>query len=158
MSQSLQVGEKAPLFKSVDQDGKPVKSSDFKGKKLALYFYPRDNTPKCTTQACNLRDNYKELQQNGIEIVGVSTDGQTSHKKFEEKNLLPFRILVDEDRKINEAFGVWQLKKFMGKEFMGTVRTTFLINEKGKIVHIIQKPKSKEHSKEIIEGFKELKK
>lgn len=150
----IQVGSKAPPFKAPDQDGQMVALKDFKGKRIALYFYPHDNTPTCTTQACNLRDNISILEMEGIQVIGVSTDDVKSHKKFEQKQQLPFPLLADPQQKIVEAYGVWGLKKFMGREFMGTHRTTFLINEKGIIEHVIEKVKSKDHAGQILALWK----
>ncbi len=147
----LQSGDKAPGFKTKDQNGTVHQLKDYKGKKLALYFYPRDNTPTCTVQACNLRDNYELLAQHGISILGVSTDDEKSHKKFEQKHQLNFPLLDDAMRKMVTDYGVWGEKKFMGKVFDGTHRTTFLIDENGKIAHIIEKVKSKEHAQQILE-------
>lgn len=147
---TLKEGEKAPFFKGVDQNGKAVSLTDFKGKKLILYFYPKDDTPGCTAQACNLRDHYTDLRKKGFEVVGVSTDGVKSHKKFEEKHELPFVLIADEDKKIVTTYGVFGEKKFMGKSYMGTHRTTFLINENGVIEKIITKPDPKNHTEEIL--------
>jgi peroxiredoxin Q/BCP len=149
-----ETGSKAPLFKAEDQNGEMVSLADFKGKKVALYFYPKDNTPTCTTQACNFRDNYTLLQQRGIVVLGVSVDNIKSHKKFEQKFSLPFTLISDPEHEIATKYGVWGLKKFMGREFMGVHRTTFLINEKGVIEHIITKVKSKEHTAQILELWK----
>jgi peroxiredoxin Q/BCP len=149
-----ETGSKAPLFKAEDQNGEMVSLADFKGKKVALYFYPKDNTPTCTTQACNFRDNYTLLQQRGIVVLGVSVDNIKSHKKFEQKFSLPFTLISDHEHEIATKYGVWGLKKFMGREFMGVHRTTFLINEKGVIEHIITKVKSKEHTAQILELWK----
>jgi len=153
MIEPLQPGTKAPAFKAKDQNGNTVSLKDYAGKKVALFFYPHDNTPTCTTEACNLRDNYSALKNAGIEVIGVSTDDEKSHKKFETKHQLPFTLIADPDLKIVEAFGVWGLKKFMGREFDGTHRTTFLIDEKGIIRHVIGKVKSKEHAAQILELF-----
>lgn len=147
----LKEKNKAPSFKSIDQNGNKIQLQDFKGKKLVLYFYPKDNTQSCTYQACNFRDNFKELQKRGIEIIGVSPDTELSHKKFETKFKLPFILLVDENTKIAEQYGVWGPKKFMGKEYIGLHRTTFLINEKGIIDKIITKPITKKHTQQIID-------
>ncbi|AYD49317.1 thioredoxin-dependent thiol peroxidase [Arachidicoccus soli] len=147
----LKVGEKAPEFKGVDQNGNVIALSDFKGKKLVLYFYPKDNTPGCTTQACNLRDNYEELINKGFQIIGVSGDTVKSHKKFEEKFDLPFPLIADEDKLILEDYGVWKPKMFMGRSFIGIHRTTFLIDEKGFIKAIIEKPNTKNHTEEVLE-------
>ena len=146
----LKQGDKAPAFTTTDQDGKTVSLKDFKGKKVVLYFYPHDNTPTCTTEACNLRDNFSVLAEKGIIILGVSEDSAASHKKFEQKYSLPFPLLVDENHQLLDAYGVWNEKKFMGKTYMGTLRTTFLINEKGKIDHIIEKVESKNHAGQIL--------
>src|ERR1043165_4342525 len=135
----LQPKDKAPAFKAIDQDGKTHSLAMYKGKKVALYFYPQDDTETCTKQACGLRDNYPSLQEKGIVLLGVSPDNEKSHKKFEKKYSLPFPLLVDTDLKIIKAYGLWQWKKFMGREYMGVLRTTFLINEKGKIDHVIEK-------------------
>lgn len=147
----IKEGSKAPAFKGVDQDGKKVKLSDFKGHKLVIYFYPKDATPGCTIQACNLRDNYKLLQDKGIQIIGVSVDSVKSHDKFAKKYDLPFPLIADVDKEVVEAYQVWGPKKFMGISFIGITRTSFLINEKGIIQHIIHKPKTKKHSEEILE-------
>lgn len=149
----LKVGDKAPVFTATDQNGKAINLGDFKGKKLVVYFYPKDNTPGCTAQACNLRDNYSDLLKNGIQIVGVSADSASSHQKFIDKFSLPFPLITDENRELIEQFGVWGPKKFMGKEYDGIHRTTFLINEDQTIVGIIDKPKTKEHAEEILEIF-----
>ena len=154
MSTTLKQGSKAPDFKAKDQNGNTISLKDYRGKRVALYFYPHDNTPTCTTQACNIRDNFALLKKAGIVVIGVSIDTEKSHKKFEEKFQLPFALVADPDRKIVEAYGVWGLKKFMGREFDGTHRVTFLINEKGIIEHIIDKVKSKEHSAKILELWK----
>lgn len=150
---TLKEGSVAPVFEGVDQNGKKVSLSDFKGKKVILYFYPKDDTPGCTAQACNLRDNYHELIAKGYQVIGVSTDSVKSHKKFEEKYSLPFPLIADEDRKIVEQYGVWGEKKFMGKTFDGTHRTTFLIDEEGKIKKIIDKPDTKNQTQQVLEGW-----
>ncbi len=146
----LKIGDQAPAFESVDQDGKKVLLSDFKGKKLVLYFYPRDNTSGCTAQACNLRDNYQAFQKAGYEILGVSSDDEKSHQKFIEKQNLPFRLLADTDKSVHEQFDVWKEKSMYGRKYMGTVRTTFVIDEQGKIENIIEKVKTKEHTSQIL--------
>jgi peroxiredoxin Q/BCP len=148
---TLKEGAKAPAFTATDQDGNKVSLSDYAGQKVALFFYPKDNTPGCTTQACNLRDNYDALTGHNIAILGVSTDGQKSHKKFEEKHDLLFPLLVDEDHKLVEKYKVWGEKHFMGRTYDGTHRTTFLVNEEGRIAHIITKVKTKEHAHQILE-------
>jgi len=150
----LKAGSKAPIFKGVDQDGKPISLADYKGKKVVLYFYPHDDTPTCTIQACNLRDNYSLLLKKGYNVIGVSTDDVKSHKKFEEKFKLPFPLVADEDKKIVDKYNLWGEKKLMGHTYMGTTRTTFLIDEAGKIVKIIDKPESKNHTEEILAGWK----
>jgi peroxiredoxin Q/BCP len=146
----LNIGDKAPDFNAKDQDGKEITLSDFKGKKMVLYFYPKDNTPGCTAQACNLRDNYEELQKQGYAILGVSQDSEKSHQKFIEKQNLPFPLISDEDHKVHNSYGTWGEKKMYGKTYMGTKRTTFIINEEGKIEDIIQKVKTKEHTAQIL--------
>lgn len=149
----LEKGDNAPQFEGKDQNGETVKLDDFKGQKLVIYFYPKDMTPGCTTQACNLRDNYELLKKENIAIVGVSADDEKKHQKFIDKYDLPFPLLADTDKAIIKAFGVWGLKKFMGKEYDGIHRTTFLINEEGKVHDIIKKPKTKAHAEEILEKF-----
>jgi peroxiredoxin Q/BCP len=150
----LKVGDKAPLFSGLDQNGKKITLHDFKGKKLVVYFYPKDNTPGCTNQACNLRDNDELLKQQGISVVGVSMDNDVSHRKFIDKYHLTFPLIADADRKVIELFGVWGPKVFMGKKYDGIHRTTFLINEEQRIVGIIDKPNTKAHAEEILEIFK----
>lgn len=147
----LQPGAKAPDFTVNDQNGKPVSLHDFKGKKVVLYFYPKDDTPGCTAEACSLRDNFSKIQDKGVEVLGVSTDSEKSHKKFEEKYSLPFTLLADVDKDIVEKYGVWGEKKFMGKTYMGTHRVTFLINEEGKIDHVIEQVDTKNHAEQISE-------
>lgn len=147
---SLSVGDKAPDFKVNDQDGNEIKLSDYKGKKVVLYFYPRDNTPGCTAEACNLRDNYEALQKAGYEILGVSTDDEKSHKKFIEKQSLPFKLLADTEKEIHEKYGTWVEKNMYGRKYMGTARKTFLIDENGEIEEIIGKVKTKEHTAQIL--------
>ena len=149
----LTAGKKAPTFSGVDQDGQKIALPDFKGKKLALYFYPKDDTSTCTVQACNLRDGFKTLAKKGIEVVGVSPDDTASHLKFIGKHKLPFRIIADTERKVIEKYGLWAEKSMYGRKYMGVLRTTFLIDEAGKIVKIIEKPKVKEHADEIAAGF-----
>lgn len=154
----LKEGSKAPVFKGVDQNGKAISLADFKGKKVVLYFYPKDDTTTCTIQACNLRDNYAALLKKGYQVIGVSTDDVKSHKKFEEKYKLPFPLVADEDKKIVDKYNLWGEKTLMGRTYMGTTRTTFLIDEAGKIVSIIDKPQSKNHSAEILAAWAALKK
>ena len=150
---ALQEGKKAPSFTAKDQDGDSIKLSDFKGKKLALYFYPKDDTSTCTVQACNIRDGFKMLAKKGIEVIGVSPDDEKSHTKFITKHKLPFRIIADTEKKLVEKYGVWGEKQLYGNKYMGVFRTTFLIDENGVLVKIISKPKVKQHSKEIAAGF-----
>jgi peroxiredoxin Q/BCP len=152
----LTEGDKAPAFKSKDQNGKAVSLSDFEGKKVALYFYPEDDTPTCTIEACNLRDNYQLLKKNGIIVLGVSPDDEKKHKKFEQKFDLPFTLVVDNDKKIIDKYGVWGEKNLYGRKYMGLHRTTFLIDEKGVIKKIFKKPRSKMHSEEILKAWDEL--
>jgi thioredoxin-dependent peroxiredoxin len=147
----LKIGDKAPDFKADDQNGNPVSLRDYKGQKIALYFYPKDDTPGCTAQACNLRDNFTELTEKGIVVLGVSVDEVKKHKKFEDKYKLPFTLVADVEKKIVEDYGLWGEKKFMGKTYMGTTRMSFLIDEKGKIVHIIEKVDTKNHTAQILE-------
>jgi peroxiredoxin Q/BCP len=147
---TLKQGDAAPNFSGVDQDGQAVSLSDYSGKKLVLYFYPKDDTPGCTAEACSLRDNYDKLKSAGYEVLGVSTDPVKSHKKFVDKYSLPFRLLSDTEKTVSEAFGVYGLKKFMGKEYMGINRTTFLIDEKGIITEVIAKVDTKKHAEQIL--------
>lgn len=152
---TLLEGDKAPNFKSKDQNGKSVSLADFKGKKVALYFYPEDDTPTCTIEACNLRDNFSLLTQNGIVVLGVSPDDETKHKKFEQKYNLPFTLIADKGKSIIEKYGVWGEKNLYGRKYMGLHRTTFLIDEKGVIKKIFKKPRSKMHSEEILKAWNE---
>lgn len=147
---AVEVGQKAPDFESKDQDGNTVKLSDYRGKKVVLYFYPKDNTPGCTAQACDLRDNYEALQKAGYEVIGISSDSGKSHQKFIQKFDLPFTLLADEDKSVHEKFGTWVEKSMYGKTYMGTARTTFIIDENGIIAEIIDKVKTKEHTNQII--------
>ncbi|MCD6064351.1 MAG: thioredoxin-dependent thiol peroxidase [Flavipsychrobacter sp.] len=150
----LQAGIKAPAIKAKDQNGNTVSLGDFKGQKVALFFYPEDDTPTCTVEACNLRDNYSLLKTKGVTVIGVSPDDVTKHKKFEEKFSLPFTMLADPDKKIIEKYGVWAEKNLYGNKFMGVKRTTFLIDEDGKIFHIIKGVRSKNHAQQIIDNWK----
>ena len=146
----LKSGDKVPEFSSKDQDGNPVSLSDYKGKKLIVFFYPRANTPGCTAEACSLRDNYAELQSQGDELLGVSDDSQKKQTNFRNKYEFPFPLLADEDHSVINTFGVWGPKKFMGKRYDGLHRTTFLINEAGIVDRVIDKVKTKDHASQIL--------
>jgi peroxiredoxin Q/BCP len=146
----LKEGMKAPGFRGMDQNGNEVKSSDFAGKKLVLYFYPRDNTPGCTAEACNLRDNYESFLAKGYAVVGVSPDSEKSHKGFSEKYSLPFPLIADTSKEIMNVYGVWGEKKMYGKTSMGVLRTTFIIDEKGNIEKIISKVDTAAHTAQIL--------
>jgi len=150
---ALGVGDKIPEILGTDQNGHEVKASDYAGKKLVLYFYPKDSTPGCTAEACNFRDNFYELRHAGYEILGVSIDDEKSHKKFIEKQELPFPLIADNDKRLVELFGVWAEKTLAGRKYMGTLRTTFLIDEKGIIQKVIapKEIKTKEHAEQILE-------
>lgn len=149
----LKPGDKAPDFTAKDQNGKEVSLHDYKGKKVVLYFYPKDDTPGCTAEACNLRDNFSAIQQKGVVVLGVSTDSEKSHKKFEEKYTLPFTLVSDAEKTIVNDYGVWGEKKFMGRNYMGTTRVTFLINEEGIIDNVIEKVDTKNHTAQIMEEW-----
>lgn len=151
---TLNKGDEAPNFSAKDQHGKTHQLSDYAGKKLVIYFYPKDNTPGCTAQACNLRDNIDALTENNIAVLGVSADSESSHQKFTNKYELNFPLLVDEDRTIIEAFGVWGPKKFMGKTYDGISRTTFIIDENGKLLEVIAKVDTKNHTQQILDILK----
>ncbi len=146
----LKSGDIAPEIVSKDQEGNTFKLSDYKGKKVVLYFYPKDNTPGCTKQACNLRDNYSALQSKGYEVVGVSADSEKKHQNFISKYDLPFTLLADESKEVINAYNAWGPKKFMGKEYEGILRKTYLIDEEGKIEDIIEKVKTTDHTAQII--------
>ncbi len=148
---TLKEGDKAPNFTAKDQNGKTVSLSDFKGKNVILYFYPKDDTPGCTAEACSFRDNYQSMLNKGFEVIGVSTDDEKSHKKFETKYSLPFTLIADTDKSIVETYGVWVEKNMYGKKYMGTARTTFLINEAGIIDKIIDKVDTKNSSQQVID-------
>jgi len=152
---SVSIGDPAPDFSGETRDG-ALALSDFAGKKLAVYFYPRDNTPGCTKQACSLRDSYSELGDAGIAIVGISGDSLKSHERFTEKYTLPFPLISDPEKAIHEVFGAWGLKKMYGKEYMGTIRTTYLIDENGIVVDIINKPNTKDHGRQVLDRFAAL--
>ena len=147
----LSIGQEAPKFSAKNQNGELISLDNFKGSKVILYFYPKDNTPGCTAQACNLTENISALKKKGFVVLGVSPDGEKSHNKFIEKYNLQFDLLVDEDKILCNAFGVWGRKKFMGREYDGVHRTTFIINEKGIIDQIITKVETKRHSQQILE-------
>lgn len=149
---TLKAGDKAPNFEAEDQDGNKIKLSDYQGKKLVLFFYPKASTPGCTAEACNLSDNYELMQQKGYEILGVSADSKKRQQNFRNKYDFPYPLLADEDKKVIHAFGVWGPKKFMGKEYEGIHRTTFLIDENGKIEDVISKVKTKAHAEQILEN------
>ena len=146
----LKVGDKAPEFVGRDQSGNEVKLSDYNGKKVILYFYPKDNTPGCTAEACNLRDNYSALQKQGFVILGISSDSEKSHQKFIDKYELPFSLIADEDKQIHDQFGTWVEKSMYGRKYMGTARVTFVIDENGTISEIIEKVKTKDHAAQIL--------
>ncbi len=150
---ALNVGDKAPDFKATDQDGNPVSLGDFRGSKLVLYFYPKDDTPGCTAEACNLRDNYELLMKKGFKILGVSADDEKSHKKFIEKYLLPFPLIPDKEKKILRDYHAWGLKKNYGKEYEGIIRTTYVISEIGTIEQIFNKVDTKNHTEQILEAM-----
>lgn len=147
---SLKIGDTAPDFETRDQQGSVVHLSDYRGKKVVLYFYPKDDTPGCTAQACDLRDNYSALKQAGYEVFGVSVDDEKSHQKFIAKYELPFTLLADTDKQLVEAYGVWVEKSMYGRKYMGTARTTFLIDENGIITNIIEKVDTKKHTNQIL--------
>lgn len=152
----MEIGDKIPEILGRDANGKEIKSSDYRGKKFALYFYPKDNTPGCTSQACSLKEGYNDLQNAGLEVIGVSVDDEKSHQKFITKYELPFPLIADTDKKLVEAFGVWGEKKMYGRTYFGTYRTTFIIDEEGKVEHIIT-PKSikvKEHAAQLLKLVK----
>jgi len=152
----LKEGDKAPAFTGKDQNGKAISLADYQGKKIVLFFYPEDDTPTCTIQACNLRDNYALLKKNGLVVIGVSPDDEKSHQKFEKKFNLPYTLLADPEHKIIDKYGVWGEKHLYGRNYMGLHRTTFLIDEKGMIRKIFLRPKNKQHAEEIIKAWKEV--
>ena len=146
----LQIGDEAPAINATDQNENSINLESYRGKKVVLYFYPKDMTPGCTAQSCNLSDNYKLLLAKGYDVLGVSCDSVKRHQKFIAKHDLPFNLISDEDHKVVNDYGVWQLKKFMGREYMGIIRTTFIIDENGLISYIISKVNTKEHTSQII--------
>lgn len=147
---SIEVGQKAPNFEATIETGETIKLSDYLGKKVVLYFYPKDNTPGCTAQSCNLRDNYEALQKAGYVVLGISSDSEKSHVKFIEKQSLPFSLIADPDKKVHELYGTWVEKSMYGRQYMGTARTTFIIDEQGNIEEIISKVKTKDHTSQIL--------
>jgi thioredoxin-dependent peroxiredoxin len=149
----LKEGDKAPAFSTTDADGQTVNLKDFKGQKVVLYFYPKDDTPGCTKEACSFRDDFATYKKRGINVLGVSPDSEASHKKFAKKYKLPFTLLADHEHKIADAYGTYGQKKFMGRTYMGILRTTFLIDEKGKIKKVFEKVKPDEHAREVLEAF-----
>lgn len=149
----LNVNEMAPDFEANDQNGEVVKLSELRGERVILYFYPKDNTPGCTAEACSLRDGYEQLRKEGFVVLGVSPDSDASHRKFIEKHTLPFNLLIDTDHSISQAYGVWGEKKFMGRVFMGMIRTTFLIDKEGRIEKIFTKVNTKDHAQQIIDSL-----
>jgi len=151
---TLREGDKAPDFSGKDQNGKTISLQDYKGKKFVLYFYSEAGTPTCTLETCNLRDNFSKLKKEGLQILGISPDTEKAQKKFEEKYKIPFPLIADTDHKVAEAFGVWDMKKLFGREYMGILRTTFVIDEKGIIQKIFLKPKNKAHAAEILEAIR----
>jgi peroxiredoxin Q/BCP len=153
---TLKEGEKAPAFTGKDQNGQRIALADYKGKKVVLYFYPEDDTPTCTIQACNLRDNYSLLKSEGFTVIGVSPDDERSHKKFETKFGLPFLLVADPDHMIIDKYGVWGEKQLYGRKYPGLHRTTFLIDEKGTIRKIYLKPRNKQHAEDIVKAWKEI--
>ncbi|MFT3902953.1 MAG: thioredoxin-dependent thiol peroxidase [Niabella sp.] len=153
MATHLKEGQKAPGFTAIDQHEEKISLPDFRGKKVALYFYPKDDTPTCTAQACNLRDNYNQLLKQGIQVIGVSPDEASAHRKFREKYDLPFPLIADPEHKIINKYGVWGEKQMFGNHYMGLIRTTFLIDEEGNIQKIFNRPKSAQHAQEIIESL-----
>src|SRR5437762_6297686 len=151
----LKEGSTAPAFKTTDGEGRSISLKDFRGQKVVLYFYPKDDTPGCTKEACSFRDAFSKFKKQGIAVLGVSPDSEASHKKFTAKYKLPFTLLADTDRAIAEAYGVWGEKKFMGRTYMGVYRTTFLIDEKGKIKKVFDKVKPEDHAGEVLDAFAE---
>lgn len=149
----IKEGTTAPAFKTKDANGETVSLKDLKGQKVVLYFYPKDDTPGCTKEACSFRDAWAKFKKRGITVLGVSPDSEASHKKFETKYQLPFTLLADRDHAISEAYGVWGEKKFMGRTYMGVLRTTFLIDEKSKIKKVFEKVKPEDHASEVLEAF-----
>ncbi len=150
----LSKGARAPLFEGINQDGRTIRLEDFKGKKVILYFYPKDNTPGCTAEACNLRDNYSIWLKRGFEVIGISPDNERSHKRFEEKYNLPFSLLADPEKKILKAYGAWGMKKMYGRSYEGVLRTTYVIDEEGLIDEVFTKVETKNHTSQIMRELK----
>ncbi len=151
----LEIGQKAPAFSATDQDGKPVSLEEYRGRKVVIYFYPKDDTPGCTREACAFRDNLPNFQKTGVEVLGVSVDAEKAHRKFADKYQLPFRLVSDGEKQIVEAYGVWGKKKFMGREYMGTNRVTYLVDEQGNIEKVWPKVKPETHAAEILEWLQQ---
>ncbi len=152
--EELKIGDMSPQFEGKDQDGNIIQLSSYLGKKTVLFFYPKDSTPGCTTEACNLRDNYLRLQSKGFEIIGISVDSQKSHQKFIDKNKLPYPLISDTEKEIVTKFGVWGEKKFMGRTYLGTKRVTFVLDENGIIERIFDKVDTKKHAEQILTSYK----
>ena len=150
----LSKGAEAPSFEGIDQDGKTIRLKDFVGKKVILYFYPKDDTPGCTAEACDLRDNYQRWINKGFEVIGISPDSEKSHKKFKEKYNLPFNLLADPDKKIIKAYGAWGTKKMYGRSYDGVLRTTYVIDEEGIIEEVLSKVDTKNHTSQIMQELK----
>ena len=150
----LNKGTEAPSFEGINQDGKTIRLKDFKGKKVILYFYPKDDTPGCTAEACNLRDNYQSWINKGFEVIGISPDSEKSHKKFKEKYNLPFNLLADPDKRILKAYGAWGTKKMYGRSYEGVLRTTYVIDEDGIVEEILSKVDTKNHTSQILQELK----
>lgn len=153
--ETIKVGAKAPLFEAKDQNGNPVRMKDYHGSKVIIYFYPKDNTPGCTAEACNLRDNYEVLLEKGFKIIGVSADSERSHQKFAEKFELPFPLIPDTEREVINAFGVWGPKKFMGRSYDGIHRATFIIDEEGVVEKVFTKVDTKKHTEQILKEYEQ---
>ncbi|MCI0336812.1 MAG: thioredoxin-dependent thiol peroxidase [Acidobacteria bacterium] len=155
-SKELKVGDKAPAFSLKNTEGKTVKLSDYKGKKVVLYFYPKDMTPGCTKEACGFRDDFAQLKKRGVEVIGVSGDDQNSHQKFTEKYSLPFTLLSDPDHEMMQQYGAWGEKSMYGKKFMGVLRMTYVIDEQGRIAHIFKKVKTESHSQDVLQVIDQM--
>ena len=151
--EKLKLGSSIPSFKSIDQLGNEIHSQNLRGKKVVIYFYPKDNTPGCTAQACSVRDSIETLTEKGITVIGISTDSIASHKKFSDKYELPFSLLADEEKELCNAFGIWGEKKFMGKVYDGIHRTSFLFDESSQLIAVIEKPNTKDHGNEILKNY-----